>query len=1272
MRKLLLYLTVLILHGKATSQNYSFIQLSNAPVKITSQSVVVNPKESGGAREVTKCTVTFWLHFNPKSVTNEFHLLSIRNRAIPKAIGSRFTSSTNTTVVADSDTSQCPYRREDILEDPTVIEQMDFKLNPHCKHLESLLSELTDHPKEILSFKVTRIDSKLELVVSYPQGSAGAGKPAERGTDEFKLIDDHSDNWFFIVFSIDFKEGKGNSFLQLINYNMQQHKRRFNFVHLDHSFAKDFYFLFSDNHRNISDKSSIKGMMYKPKFYPECFEHAELLLLANQESRLTTEDLLLLDVSFTGQPSSPQPNEKLPTHAEESPSVIHKPLDQRQRSNVSSKKRRNSTDNYNALAALQIPSEQAKNGKYSFLIKNKEYPNAFVENLSMETNFEIAISKLLEKEETEKFFFVQSPSFLFEVELLNPRMEQVPIFRFLNETTGINITLSITRYQQDEITYCKFAIAAAASLNDTFTYITPSYEIPGQTVIMTFSFVNFLNKFMKFTLLVNQKYSFISQNLSGVNLDVAQLNLRLHPFESTDNVRIYRLAFLKTLDGPASSMLLNPVKSELACRIPVSFFGKNGDDCLKCGSLSVRNPIGNDCAEHCPSNTRNVLGTCWPCDGKCDAAGNSFIQITRAGNTKFYFTLSREIYDHQNLNPKDILSVNLQDRQGQVKSDFQGVFVSGKVIMVEVDPERSLYGAILTVKLQSQAENKIYDMDRNFLESYVVTKKVNSIRKLSPKSTIITSVLAYLMGALFYITLIIAIIFFLLSMKLNLNSFACKKFILNIQMLQLIPFMLFLNISYPSNLHGFLSKAYGLIIELSMLKIENEHSNESFIEEYALDNMAGNHVTPDFLKNIGILFAFHCGVLIIYTVLALINCFFKFLPVYAKKFFDGFRNFFELNILMMTLILFDHEILVFAIVSVTSTSGNHHPTSKFSLIFSLIYLAIYMVSGIAYFMLLFCKLIKPKLHEKYRHIFIEKTHMYFENTNEIFQITSHFIFAIILVLLRKQPLIQLMTFLGLHVVLYFIAGLLLTFEHRIDFVFEMISRFIFLCIVLVFILFALEDESEFFAIETREIIGWIAIGLIGLLVIFNYIVDFVHLWLFFKQQRAAHKNSGNLNPRLSHETKVTFDVHQSQHQSILESYISGGQSEIANDKLGLQQSHMKYSSAKRLIKGRKEHLRELCLENSQQMTPEKDQTKSEFGMVNRIIMNSNDCQRKIGLQAILAREKYSSTKKSALNHQSDVSLSQYQSGDNDSHNFSFRSDSQYYADLEFKNDKRSD
>ena len=528
MRNLFLCLSTIALFGKTLSQDYFFIQLSSTPVKITSQPVVVNPKESGNAQEITKCTISFWVHFNPKSLTNEIHLLSVRNRPTPKKVNPKTLDNANSTLAAFPDTSQCPYRSDDILSDPTIIEQIDFKLNPHCKYLEELLTEFADHPKELLTFKITRVDSKLELVISYPQGKTGAGKPFERGTDEFKLTDDHADNWFFIVFSVDFKDGNGNSFLEFVNTSMQQHKRRFNFVHLDHSFAKDFYFLFSDNHQNIRDKSSIKAMMYKPKFYPECFDHSDLLLVSNQEIRLTTEALLMLDVSFTRNPSNYQSAETPLPHQDEIASALNKPLSHKPESKVGHHPAESGLVSHKmALKSTNSTQNQEKNDTYSFLIKNKEYPNSFVEHLPMNTNFEIAIKKLLEKEEQDKFFFAQSPSFFFEVETLRPRMDQAPIFTFLNETAQSNITLSLSRYQKDDGSFCKFTISAAKDPANSFAFVTPAYEISGQTIIMTFSVVNFFNKFTKFVLIVNQKYRFVSQSLGNVKFDLADFNLRL-------------------------------------------------------------------------------------------------------------------------------------------------------------------------------------------------------------------------------------------------------------------------------------------------------------------------------------------------------------------------------------------------------------------------------------------------------------------------------------------------------------------------------------------------------------------------------------------------------------------------------------------------------------------------------------------------------------------------------------------------------------------------
>jgi hypothetical protein len=1174
---------------RETRSDIGLIRISNRPIPITKHPLVFTPKDTSVEEGGPQYTLTFWLHFNTKSINSDIHILSLLNMPLNNSL---IDEEKLDFVLLDAE-AKCPHTKESIFKDSKIADLPEFMANPSCQILNEFIKKQTQAPIEPITFRLNRKMSNVELKVAYINRYDNVTKTSEFDFEEFQFSERDENCWVFVALSLNFIEGKGSSFVQVFAEKIKNFKRKFEISIIEKILLQNFYFQFSDNSKLKNEPPLTKGIVYEPNFYFKSFENSDLLLFVDHNIPENLYQSLSLDASFTLELLPMMPIVKL-TGLEEFNDHI----------NIKDSKMDSSKANYLAL------------------IKSKDSLLPSILPFSIADPFKILIKELIGNEDKDNFDFVFAPTVFLEIEIMKINFKNLLIFKFFSRSTSTNISLFLNRYNEDEAAYCTVMTTIAMDGMNSTDFISPAIEISGRTLTLSFSLASFLSTYFKTLLIVNSKYHFMSNIQTSRNFDIRTLDLSLEPFSSEDNIKIHRVVFIEHANGIIASALF-PVNnnSSIKCKIPIEFTDNGIKDCIKCNNLSVRDPISDSCHDHCPTDTKNIFGSCWPCGENCSQSWKPLMEVIRISNSNFWIKLEREIYNFQLLNATEILIISLKDAEGEVSFELKANFISGTIIFVELNIARSAYNALLTVSLKGKAESQLYDVDKNFLESFSIQKKISCIRRLTSFASKLTEILAYILGGFFYITLVIAVALFLMSMKYNLNSFSCKKFILNIQMLQLLPFLLFLNINYPSNLNSFLSKAYQLIIELSMLNINNNHSSESFIEELELDNMADNHVTPEFLNNIGILFIFHCGALVVYTSLTIVNCFFKYLPGALKRYFGSMRNFFELNILMTTLILFDHEILVFAVISVTSPHIEPNTGSKFSMIFSLIYLGIYMLSVIVFFILLFFKRDKFSLHDKFRNLFAEKSPLYFENTNEIFQITTHFIFAIVLVLLRKQPLLQIMIFFIVQVVLFYIAGMVLTFEHTRDFIFEMISRFIFMTIVLVLMIFAFEDRSQLYNHHVKEVLGWVAISLIGLLVMFNYTIDFYHLIHFIRSKNSKSSRSSDMFDRSKNKASVSFD-NGSPNISILDSYISGKGKDVGQSCFS-KELQTKLTPRRRT----KDENEDAELKESVSIsmkTPKRDDSKVHNSIRIGNYSQSLQTRKKVGLLDILEKERNSS------------------------------------------------
>ena len=568
-------------------------------------------------------------------------------------------------------------------------------------------------------------------------------------------------------------------------------------------------------------------------------------------------------------------------------------------------------------------------------------------------------------------------------------------------------------------------------------------------------------------------------------------------------------------------ILQNPLNYLISIQKPENFFksckilkieNDKKTGCELCEENLVKNIFSKKCENFCKKNTKNFGGICLPCFEKnCGEINPTFLKVKRFSNNFFILELSREIPILDKFELEKLFLINLKNYKINQDYNIDFQIASKKRILLEIINYIPILKTELQIKFDDKKISQIYDKNLDFIFSLNQNLKISSIRFLKKSQKKIIDILVFIIITIFISIFFIGFILFIFSFNFHLTDFCLKKILFLFQDIQLMSFLLFLNIPFSSNLHYFLLSIYKNVVEFSGLFVENGFFSDFFENN---PNLFDLHFSTEIIRNFGVFFIIHFVLIFFYFVFLTGKIFKRYLPMKILFLFKKMKDIFEYNFLITIFFCFNFQIFIFTMINFQEPN-NDQKISFISFLVTLFYYSFYFV-GFLIFYMLYKKnnnfLYASELKLKFSFFFIGFKNNKKSNSYEILRLLKQFLISFILINQKNNFFNQITLLIFLSVIFLTIKLFIDPFENSIENNLDTINQ-IFFMIILFFINFqsifnsSKNDikPSKELNLESYEFLGIIIILLIFSKIFLYYIINLKQIIKYLQKVRASSK-----------------------------------------------------------------------------------------------------------------------------------------------------------------------
>ena len=445
----------------------------------------------------------------------------------------------------------------------------------------------------------------------------------------------------------------------------------------------------------------------------------------------------------------------------------------------------------------------------------------------------------------------------------------------------------------------------------------------------------FENNFFEEKIFLNKIFNFEKMKFSLFSEKNKNFNIILQRFEILQNPLNYLISIQK------------PENFFKSCKI-LKIENDKKTGCELCEENLVKNIFSKKCENFCKKNTKNFGGICLPCFEKnCGEINPTFLKVKRFSNNFFILELSREIPILDKFELEKLFLINLKNYKINQDYNIDFQIASKKRILLEIINYIPILKTELQIKFDDKKISQIYDKNLDFIFSLNQNLKISSIRFLKKSQKKIIDILVFIIITIFISIFFIGFILFIFSFNFHLTDFCLKKILFLFQDIQLMSFLLFLNIPFSSNLHYFLLSIYKNVVEFSGLFVENGFFSDFFENN---PNLFDLHFSTEIIRNFGVFFIIHFVLIFFYFVFLTGKIFKRYLPMKILFLFKKMKDIFEYNFLITIFFCFNFQIFIFTMINFQEPN-NDQKISFISFLVTLFYYSFYFVGFLIFYML---------------------------------------------------------------------------------------------------------------------------------------------------------------------------------------------------------------------------------------------------------------------------------------------------------------------------------
>lgn len=507
------------------------------------------------------------------------------------------------------------------------------------------------------------------------------------------------------------------------------------------------------------------------------------------------------------------------------------------------------------------------------------------------------------------------------------------------------------------------------------------------------------------------------------------------------------------------------------CVLRASFYEKSG--CFLCGnSIVFSDPNDSnlrECLNYCPFGFKNAAtDVCIQCALKnCGEIESTEWDLQKVTNDKWIITPSRPILT-PNIDYKNLFDISLEGEENSQNAFTYSTTPNYDKQEVEVDFDfkENIKNENLVLKSYQDAENPIFDVNRNLLYKTSSNFTIDRVCYVSDKKRKSLNSLAYVILLLFVISFVFMILASIICYNKIFDLLGLWKFLLHHWMkLQLVAFFAILGIYMPCCLREFLHSLYKFAISWdhhlrNWINDINENSSDyrEGINEPISRNFDYENVKAFILHNMGIFFIVHLVIFIIYLLIKIWDCLSNSVK---KNFMFKLIVFIEFFFLIVGFLLVHMQIFVFSSLNWKNADFSHS-YFIFCFILSICYILVFLSFWIFAASVLFPDsnyLDKPSNYNKFYFFFAGFRKTRAARTYDLILVLIHFIIGLMLGLLYNRPLIQIIVILSLLVILLLITIGIRPWSNCLLNVIDIISQLLIIGAVIIFLIYQLWDKA---------------------------------------------------------------------------------------------------------------------------------------------------------------------------------------------------------------------
>lgn len=294
---------------------------------------------------------------------------------------------------------------------------------------------------------------------------------------------------------------------------------------------------------------------------------------------------------------------------------------------------------------------------------------------------------------------------------------------------------------------------------------------------------------------------FFDQSTSAESSSLAEPKL-IQPIQDPSKALtiVSRIVFME--NASVSVAMSSKTSSSSHCQIPLTS-RENEYSCLSCQD-AVLFPEDNKCIEFCPLGFRSMDGVCVACRKEnCLEIDPTHTIITRVSNSKFRVAFSRKISKINEHQLKSSFIPKITGYTGTSTVQFNCTAVDDRSVECEIRAGHTLYNFNFTAIFNHTAFEALYDESRNLIHFLDATIHVPSLWASSTAESRLAKIVSYACTLIYLATLFFLCLHAFRSWWIQTNPEVARSLIKNLQLFQIIAFMIFLAIPMPASLHEF-------------------------------------------------------------------------------------------------------------------------------------------------------------------------------------------------------------------------------------------------------------------------------------------------------------------------------------------------------------------------------------------------------------------------------------------------------------------------------------